>query len=1043
MQSKAFVVFDNEVEEYDIQENKWFVESEIKKETELYGEPVCIKPLNQIQEQYVPMYFFWLKKGYENVNIDSSFPDKITKENFRSKDIYTSNPLIGWTKKHFADYILDVVVPKLAIRYSLDVAVLNNQVIETKTRNKYYKNFWSKRELRGITYTHIVKGKLPRLKETKRLLGFIDSDLHRLLKAHFQELQGLYNKRQLSSTKWRELISKLLSSRELQHNILYRLMRASTPNHHFNTLQLEILLYSKLFETYSIPIEDFIPSKSAIKKLANYRLITYLSYPDMFKVPNQVSDEYEFSYFFWFKKSLTLPDVTDKTFDYTSCMSFRGWTKKELLIFINDLYLNMLTSDDALIRDIVFNKIAQFAKKNVLCKYIREQISGNKPSSQFLIKKFKGAIKNAVLQLAEEATQHNDAKLWENLINDADYEEIIMEEYGEDFDFRELVAQNRKMPVNDIFNNKDAPFQRYLNVINIQRVTRFEEQLNAHPSERTERAHYNYITNLSKNKKTALRQYQNSSTTLNEILRFNEIPKVSETFLTDTIEQIGLLRDIIQSAPILDKDITVYRGDSFAQHLEAGEYITFNTFLSTSISLYSASRFLTKGGCCILEFVIPKDSFISILIYTMPYVEEFRTEFEVLLMNGTKWLVTQKGTRTLENKKTVTTYRLKFVDSKFTKQIFKKYCVKDIGRISIDSPVKQMVQQCVRQSPSKECNIVMSGLRLGHIMSDVESVENLCNSIQADRRMAFNTEVFQKYSHELCLKDLEKRGFNVTNVLGQGAAGKVVKVCECMDNNCIINNCVAIKQTPIWSLQELTFKDSFTSEDAMHYQSWVEIMANTLATTLIEQGICANYVGLYHWFICKESANSVYLVNEVANYGTLVKWLKVPRSKRELFCMAFQVYAGLYCLKKHFGMIHGDLHSENVLVMNKSEERTSYVEYVMNGESIFIPDNGFQFLIADFGRAWIPQKMEIQFHVDENKWYEKELLRHGLTDMYELDWKKFLQSVGNAYIPQDIETFLQVIKSEFAAIPPGYNRSMTCDMDKKPILPTSLLRFGS
>jgi serine/threonine protein kinase len=380
--------------------------------------------------------------------------------------------------------------------------------------------------------------------------------------------------------------------------------------------------------------------------------------------------------------------------------------------------------------------------------------------------------------------------------------------------------------------------------------------------------------------------------------------------------------------------------------------------------------------------------------------------------------------------------------------IFTKYCSKELANAISDRPIDEIVRSCGREF-TKECNIIKSSMRLGYIANTEGAINRLCNKIQSKRELKFTNNLSQ-LPHKMCAVNDSIGDYKINDVLGRGTAGSVYKACECASKTCNSNNCVAIKQTPIWSKEEFELVEDIYSEKAMEYQSWVEIVSNMLVTKLIEQNICPNFVGLYHWFYCIDaSANgklgsrldrSVYIINEVANYGTLAKWLRTARSNKEILSMAFQVYAGLYSMKSQFGMIHGDLHKENVLVNATYEKRSTYSEYIIDKKSYYIPDIGYQFLVADFGRAYIPGKMEIAFHVRENKWYEREMKDYD-SDIDNLDWSKFASSFGNVFIPSKIEFLMQMVQKEFGTVPYGYERSETYNLDKRVVVDKQLKRF--
>ena len=160
--------------------------------------------------------------------------------------------------------------------------------------------------------------------------------------------------------------------------------------------------------------------------------------------------------------------------------------------------------------------------------------------------------------------------------------------------------------------------------------------------------------------------------------------------------------------------------------------------------------------------------------------------------------------------------------------------------------------------------------------------------------------------------------------------------------------------------------------------------------------------------------------------------------------MAFQVFVALESMKRQFSMIHGDLHMENVLVRSSREERMTYVEYILDGYSYFIPNNGYEFLLADMGRAYIKDKIEIDHHVHVSKWYKKQMMTYNVSDMFDLDWTMFVRSIKNSQISETKESFLQLIKEQFSIAPQGYStRTEVYNLDKTVQLPDELKKFSN
>jgi len=197
----------------------------------------------------------------------------------------------------------------------------------------------------------------------------------------------------------------------------------------------------------------------------------------------------------------------------------------------------------------------------------------------------------------------------------------------------------------------------------------------------------------------------------------------------------------------------------------------------------------------------------------------------------------------------------------------------------------------------------------------------------------------------------------------------------------------------------------------VNWEHGVEITAMTLLNELVLQGICPNLPLMFRYFICDtcdlvnkalmnrdvawtREYQKVYnkthpteelysptigdvqekikeldeplknpcivVVNELANGGDLQDWLpKVAETIRpeEVQSMAFQIIAGLYAMKKYFNMRHFDLHSGNVLIHNLPH-KDGVLKYHIDDVDYYVPTYGRLFVIWDFGRVFVPGKMQ-------------------------------------------------------------------------------------
>lgn len=68
----------------------------------------------------------------------------------------------------------------------------------------------------------------------------------------------------------------------------------------------------------------------------------------------------------------------------------------------------------------------------------------------------------------------------------------------------------------------------------------------------------------------------------------------------------------------------------------------------------------------------------------------------------------------------------------------------------------------------------------------------------------------------------------------------------------------------------------------------------------------------------------------------------------------FQILAAIHVMQDTLGMAHADLHSDNILVAKIP--KGGHWKYQIDGVDYYVPNLGYQFLINDFGHAWIPGK---------------------------------------------------------------------------------------
>lgn len=151
----------------------------------------------------------------------------------------------------------------------------------------------------------------------------------------------------------------------------------------------------------------------------------------------------------------------------------------------------------------------------------------------------------------------------------------------------------------------------------------------------------------------------------------------------------------------------------------------------------------------------------------------------------------------------------------------------------------------------------------------------------------------------------------------------------------------------------------FLTRDALNKPSLLELLAMTMTNQLILQGICPHYTMNYYWDTNSDKKH-VYMYNELANAGDFSDWSAHVHSTEMWFNALFQIFAGMYALKKYFNMLHTDAHLQNILV--QKVKPGGFWKYIIDGQNYYVPNLGYVFLIHDFGHGWIPNGMGTHWH---------------------------------------------------------------------------------
>ena len=154
----------------------------------------------------------------------------------------------------------------------------------------------------------------------------------------------------------------------------------------------------------------------------------------------------------------------------------------------------------------------------------------------------------------------------------------------------------------------------------------------------------------------------------------------------------------------------------------------------------------------------------------------------------------------------------------------------------------------------------------------------------------------------------------------------------------------------------------FLTRDALNKPSLLEILTMTMTNQLILQGICPHYTMNYYWDVNSDKKH-FYMYNELANAGDFSDWLGKVHSTETWFNAFFQIFVGMYGLRKYFNMLHTDAHFQNILV--QKVKPGGFWKYIIDGKNYYVPNLGYVFLIHDFGHSWIPNGMGTRWHSEK------------------------------------------------------------------------------
>ena len=146
---------------------------------------------------------------------------------------------------------------------------------------------------------------------------------------------------------------------------------------------------------------------------------------------------------------------------------------------------------------------------------------------------------------------------------------------------------------------------------------------------------------------------------------------------------------------------------------------------------------------------------------------------------------------------------------------------------------------------------------------------------------------------------------------------------------------------------------------------FTEVYCFTLINQIIYQNICPHFIQNYTWEFSKEKTFNIY--NEYVNGGDLYSFMEQSHSAELWYNVLFQIMIAIISYRKYFGMIHGDLHTGNVLI--HKIPKGGFWKYTLNGKNYYLPNLGYIFIINDFGFASIPEQLQIEWYYNDKLQY--------------------------------------------------------------------------
>jgi hypothetical protein len=166
-----------------------------------------------------------------------------------------------------------------------------------------------------------------------------------------------------------------------------------------------------------------------------------------------------------------------------------------------------------------------------------------------------------------------------------------------------------------------------------------------------------------------------------------------------------------------------------------------------------------------------------------------------------------------------------------------------------------------------------------------------------------------------------------------------------------------------------------------------------MTNLLVQKGICPHLPFVYRYYQCKKDSY-VIVANELASGDLKDLLTKVKPDIPTMKIIFFQIFLGIYCVKKYFNISHNDLHWGNVLYHDIPKKGN--FRYIIQGQSIVIPNTGLFPVLWDFGLSYIPGKIpdRLKGNTKDDSWEDYK----RIASMLMKDSEQTLDSYHNLYI---------------------------------------------